>query len=193
MWRPRDFVLRGQFCPLEEIQRLLDGLRRDLKAEFIFHIAADSETILRPLTFVSPQAESGRSVVLPSSLQEKTSRRTFLGDLPENTGAHPILISASQGQPLLAAVTDVIDQLSRPRPHRLFMVPLDPWGGEVQSILVLGGAWDEPPAVPVSTAELLATMVNATGQANSRRDTRVMTLAAEALALPKSRTSQLDF
>ncbi len=52
-WKPSDYLLRGIFCPLEEIRTALDHIRTMIGAEILIHIAFDDEAVMLPLCFAA--------------------------------------------------------------------------------------------------------------------------------------------
>ena len=73
-WDPGDYVTRGVFCPLADVQAGLDRIAEDPRVEVAAMICADRSAILRSLCMCSPEAEPGPRELV-SLLQDASVHR----------------------------------------------------------------------------------------------------------------------
>jgi hypothetical protein len=51
LWRSADYVLRGEYCPIQQVRGQVEWIRDELNAQVVVHVATDHEVVLRSLTW----------------------------------------------------------------------------------------------------------------------------------------------
>jgi hypothetical protein len=182
MWNAEDWLLRGDYCPESAINTTLESIRQQCGAGLLIHLAVDRTALLRTLIFAISEDETGSNVELelrrPSNLHGRQSR------LFRMTRRIAFATSAN-GPPdereenLQSALANLPDALHRESTtlrnfanSQIAVLSSGYEGASIRSTLVAVGAFGGP--ITSENVKRIAAMVNATPQAESRRDARWM-------------------
>lgn len=170
MWTPSDWVLFGTYCPEDDIRRALEKFRKTTQSSVLVHIAAEDAALLRGLSFV---AGADQEVVdeLETALR---TRPTHGSKSPVYRQARALCFPRDSEQPADASSLPeaIATETNCARFADLHVVSLGRESAAIRSILLL----EKDSALTLcSEAETsLATKINATPQAEARRDLRAM-------------------
>ena len=200
-WKPSDYMLRGFFCPLNDIRVTLDRIRARIGAELLIHIALDRDAIMQPLCFAVGKPGSDASDI-SAAMQSAPEWR--LGS--ELSSALGELASGIDRLRMDLLPADLTTQLAEAVDARcLPFLPRRPEAADPQSIewtgiVIAGGDMHPMPAGellslmlvdrPVTADKLdamhdvaddLTVRIRATPQAVNRRDAMFSAAVAEML------------
>ncbi|MEV6489772.1 hypothetical protein AB0M20_14260 [Actinoplanes sp. NPDC051633] len=206
-WHRADFILRGEYCPLDEVRDHLVRLRVALGADVLVHITTDHEVVMRTLSWAV--GEPATATVAFSDWIRKASYRT------RNAVARDAFVAVARSliEPVVELAEDVTNQLV----ERLLEIRQDaaatplgeetrsafagrswsgavlnhtgkpgesPWDGEARSVVLIS-----PPARLhgddiYRQALDLGVMIKCTAESNARRDSVVMQRVTQRLTFP---------
>lgn len=195
-WDPGDYVTRGAFCPLADVQAGLDRIAEDPRVEVAAMICADRSAILRSLCMCSPEAEPGPrelvSLLQDASVHRRPRlKRQSLQDLvrPNVPGRERLRFPQS-----CDAIVRLLIKIAEARaaPAVMKMMRAGRWLALPGSLADDRSRVDTAILVRVSTqttgpvdlrdlVDLVVTRVNGTAQADIRRDTATMSQLRERL------------
>lgn len=199
MWRPGDLVLRGTFCTVGDLRAALELLRRDLGASALLVLACDTRYVLRSLTVACGSNTKTEDLQL---LEAAIRSADFTGS---EIGVNELAVAGAFGEQDTAAWQRLVSSIcnlasgDKELASRLSgsLYPVE--GFSATSDLVVAplilGASDTGEPVRLSNEQYLdiAVMLNATAQASTRRDTRVVSEVDERISPQFSANGLLDF
>jgi HEPN domain-containing protein len=182
MWNAEDWLLRGDYCPESAINATLESIRRQCSIHLLIHLAVDRTALLRTLILAASEDETGSNVELelrrPSKLHGKQSklfqatRRIAFAASSNGRPGEP----EQKYQSALARLPDALRRESTTlraiSDSQIAVLSSGYEGASIRSVLVAVGAFGCP--ITPEDVKRLAAMVNATPQAESRRDARWM-------------------
>jgi GAF domain-containing protein len=197
-WNPRDYVTRGVFCPLADVQAALDRLVEEPQIEYAAMICADRGAILRSLCMCSPADEEGPrefvAMLEDASVHRRPRlKRHALQDLVRSmsSGREAFRFPASRDK-IVQLLIRIAEARAVPavakmmRNGRWLAVPTSIVSDSSRvdtAIMVRVAAEATPPdrALLEKLADTLIVRVHGTAQADIRRDTSTMSRLRERL------------
>lgn len=209
-WDQSDYILRGEYCPVEAIQAQLNKIREMLRTTFLIHVAVDHEVVLRSLCWAcSESSESSETLSLRMRAAHYRNVNTKINsafvDVALLNASNIIATLDSTSAENLALLLGQIKLRGARLPHASeISIPdsgwsglilnhtgrggLPPRDGEVRSVMLF------PPALKYKEVQGrlktgltdLGVMLKCTFEANTRRDAVVMNQVAERLSASSS-------
>ena len=210
-WHPSDYILRGEYCPIETIQAQLDKIRQVLRTTFLIHVALDHEVVLRSLCWASSDPiEPSESLSLRLRAAHYRNVNTKINsafvDVALRNSSKTVTILDSTGADELALLLRQIKLRGARLAHTgsIFM-PDSGWGGlvlkhtgrdelpprdgEVRSVMLFHPAVNYNKELQRGLEPSLTDLgvkLKCTFEANTRKDAVVMNQVAERLSSPSS-------
>lgn len=192
MWSSDDWLLDGSYCPESEIVALLQELVVSARADCLVHLAVDETALLRTLTYAvgthdvsnlerslrTPRGGRGRRSPLYRSVRRIAFREHPYADWDDEE----MLQAAEPSAELLSAIRAEAPGTLESIASDTRILSLGYERAAIRSLLFAVGGSAQ--TVPVNEKRL-ASMINATPQAESRRDARWMEHSRVLPAFPE--------
>jgi GAF domain-containing protein len=210
-WHRSDYILRGEYCPLQVFQAHVDLVRACLGADFLIHVALDHEVVLRSLCWACG-TPGGSSEALSQRLRSAHYRdvnakanQALVEIAVQNTSKSISVLNPSTADDLALLLVQIRLRGARVSQAKEISLPNLGWGGlvlnhtgrdglrprdgEARSVLLFHPNKKSNKEaqgrlrVPLKD---LGVMLKCTFEANTRRDAVVMNQVAERLSSSSS-------
>jgi hypothetical protein len=200
-WSSRDYILRGTFCPLADVQRALDALTSESEAAHAVMLCGDEGAILRSLCMCSPCEDPGArelvALLQDSAVHRTRIERDALQDLVRPNAPRRSRLRFPASHERIVQLLELISAQHGATAAKK-MIRDGCWtpvvgtsatsSARVRAAILLRFASQKPelPREVPDLVDAVITNVNGTAQADIRRDTATMSTVSRRLSSTRS-------